>query len=169
MEFDKKYIGIIAILGILLLYSYYFFAKKNNVQKLWGNIHGKLLLIYYISMILTAIAFLLFFYYLFISTSFEKKQTYHIFIALSLVIILSMFWMPLSLQYMKNKSPFIKFSIYAVLFFIPCAVLYIIHSCINIKENKYKIEKKIAIFSMIYFFIHTFFLDFLLWTHNFFN
>jgi hypothetical protein len=169
MKFDTKYIIIIAILGIILLYSYYYFAKNTeNVNKLWGRIKGKLLNIYYISMILSAIGFLLLFYYLIISNSFTENQVYRLLITLLLIVVVSMIWMPLSIYYLKNKKNLYKILIYIVLFVVAISSLALIITLNEIKENKLIFYKNLAMIGMIYFFIHAFFFDFLIWTHNFF-
>ena len=169
MKFDTKYIIIIAILGIILLYSYYYFAKNTeNVNKLWGRIKGNFLNVYYLSMILSAIGFLLLFYYLIISNNFTEDQVNKLFIALLLIVIVSMIWMPLSIYYLKNKKDLYKFLIYIVLFIVAISSLYLIYILNQTDEYKLKLYKNLALIGMIYFFIHAFFFDFLMWTHNFF-
>ena len=79
-----------------------------------------------------------------------------------------MFWMPVSIDYIKNKNNYNKFLIYLILFSVAMSVLYLNLILNNIKEYKNKIGKKLALIGMIYFFIHTFFFDFILWTYNFF-
>ena len=96
MEFNKVYIFILAILGIILLYSYYYFFKNdNNSKKLWGRIKGNLLNIYYVSMLLSTLGFLLLFYYIVTSNNFTKNNINLIFGLLIAIIVISMFCMPL--------------------------------------------------------------------------
>ena len=68
MEFNNTYFSIISILGILLLYSYYYFInlKKSNLRDLWGRIKPdtKLYNFYLISIVLAALGFVLMMYYL---------------------------------------------------------------------------------------------------------
>ena len=169
MKFDTKYIIIIAILGIILLYSYYYFFKSfKDPTKLWGRIEGNFLYIYYISMILSTIGFLFLFYYLITSNSFTIDEIHKLYYSLICILIISMFWMPVSIDYIKNKNNYNKFLIYLILFSVAMSVLYLNLILNNIKEYKNKIGKKLALIGMIYFFIHTFFFDFILWTYNFF-
>ena len=103
MKFDTKYIIIIAIFGIILLYSYYYFFKSfKEPTKLWGRIQGNFLYIYYISMLLSTIGFLFLFYYLIISNSFTIDEINKLYYSLIFILVISMFWMPVSIDYIKN-------------------------------------------------------------------
>jgi hypothetical protein len=165
MEFNRIYIFILAILGIILLYSYYYFFKTdNNSIKLWGRIKGNLLKLYYVSMLLSALGFLLLFYYIVTSNIFTQNNINLIFGLLISIIVISMFWMPLSLYYMKNKSEVIKYLIIFILFLVALSTLYLLYvlKSINDKNNK------LALIGMTYFFIHAFFFDTITWSYNFF-
>ena len=169
MKFYTSYIIIVAILGLILLYSYYYFGStSNNVQQLWGKVKGNLLNIYYISMLLSALGFLFLFYYLLVSKSLNNDQINKLFISLILILVMSMIWMPLSLYYLKNKKTIYKYLIYLVLFIVAISILYFILVLNSVQEVNFKTSKLLAMIGMIYFFIHCFFFDFLLWTHNFF-
>ena len=168
MLFNREYIIILAILGIALLYQYYYFATtEKNVLQLWGRIKGTLLNVYYVSMILSALGFLVFFYYLFISNSFSSSEITKLFIALLLIIIISMFWMPLSFRYLKKKSDLLKYLIILVLFLVAASTMYLIYVLYNVKEQKYVAYKNAALGGMIYFFIHAFFFDCITWSYNY--
>ena len=169
MKFPFHYFFIIGILGIILLYSYYYYAINNsNVLKLWGKIKNNLLNIYYLSMIISAVSFLFLLTYLGISNNLTKDEINKLFIGIIFIIIFSIFWMPLSLQYLKNRDFYTKFLIYLVLFIVSLSSFYVLITLNNIIDNKNKIFKNVAFYGMIYFFIHVFFFDFILWTHNFF-
>jgi hypothetical protein len=169
MLFNREYIIILAILGIALLYQYYYLATtEKNVLKLWGRIKGILLNVYYVSMILSALGFLVFFYYLFISSSFSSSEITKMFIALVLIIVISMFWMPLSFRYLKKKSELLKYLIILVLFLVSVSTLYLIYVLNSVKEQKYIGYKNAALVGMIYFFIHVFFFDCTTWSYNYF-
>jgi hypothetical protein len=171
MLFDRKYIIIIAILGALLLFSYYHYATTDKrVLELWGKIKGNFLNLYYLSMILSAIGFLVFFYYIIRSSSFTKSDINNLFIGLLGIVIVSLFWMPLSLKYLKDKCNLLKLLIIIVLFLVALSALYVIYILNNVteKENKYKVFKNMALVGMIYFFIHASVFDLLMWSYNFF-
>lgn len=171
MQFNKSYIFILAILGIILLYSYYYLIVNNkNSMKLWGRINGNFLYIYYVSMLLSTIGFLFLFYYLNITNIFNQYQINRIFISLLCVVIISMLWMPLSLKYMNetNKSNILMYQILAVLLLVALSSLYLVFLIYNIEDNSHKISKLLAVIGMSYFFIHAFFFDFITWSKNFF-
>ena len=161
-------------LGILLLYSYYYLATKNKkiVNDLWGNIRNikHLIPVYIGSMFLAAVGFLCALYYLYKTTSLTPYEKKIIPIALMVIVIVSIFWMPLSLNYLKNKTKpsYLKYVIIVVLSIVAFASLYSTVLINNIREKNYKLEQKIATIGMSYFFIHTFFFDNLSWSYNFF-
>jgi hypothetical protein len=137
MEFNRIYIFILAILGIILLYSYYYYLKNDsNSQKLWGRIKGNLLNIYYISMLLSTIGFLLLFYYIVTSNIFTQNNINLMFALLFSIILISMFWMPMSLYYLKNKNDFIKYLIILILFLVALSTLYLLYVLKNIDDTK---------------------------------
>ncbi len=165
MKFNRIYIFILAILGIILLYSYYYFFKNNNnSKKLWGRINGNLLNLYYISMILSTMGFLLLFYYIITTNIFTQNNINLIFGLLIAIIVISMFWMPMSLYYIKNKSEVIKYLIIFILFMVALSTLYLLYVLKNINDK----NNKLALIGMTYFFIHAFFFDTIIWSYNFF-
>jgi hypothetical protein len=169
MQFNITYIYILAILGIILLYSYYYlFVNYKNSYELWGKIKGNLLNVYYVSMLLSTIGFLFLFYYLNITNIFNTTQINKIFISLVCIVVISMLWMPLSLQYLTKKNDFLMYQILLVLFLVSLSALYVVILLYNIKETEHKTSKLFALIGMIYFFIHAFFFDFITWSRNFF-
>jgi len=169
MIFDRMYITILTIFGIGLLYSYYYFLKDNkNILKLWGRVKGNLLNIYYVSMLLSTIGFILMFFYLFYSNNFTKNDMLKIFICISMIVLISVLWTPLSLKYVKTKENIYKYLTLLVLFLVALFTVLLIISLYNVKDTKYILYKNIALGGMIYFFIHAFFFDFLIWSYNFF-
>ena len=169
MQFNRSYIFILAILGIILLYSYYYFFKNdNNSKKLWGRINGSLLNVYYVSMLLSTLGFLLLFYYIVTSNNFTQNNINLIFGLLIAIIVISMFWMPLSLYYFKNKSITIKYLIILVLFLVALSTLYLLYVLKNINDKYNSLSKNLALIGMTYFFIHAFFFDTITWSYNFF-
>ena len=172
MEFNKLYLAIISILGLLLLYSYYYFLnlKKSNVTDLWARIKpkSKLYNFYLVSMCLGAIGFMLMLYYFLIGDSFTKSDITQLFILSLLIVVVSMMWMPLSLEYVKYPRTWLKILIIIVLLIIAFSGFYTIIKLYMIKDTKHKISRNLAIMGMIYFFFHTFVLDTITWTTNFF-
>ena len=171
MKFNKEYIFIISILAIILTYSYYYYVKNNynKINLLWGNIKGNLLYFYYFSILLAVVAFILSFIYLLKTDSLTENQSTRMFISLSLMIIFSMFWFPVTLYYINNKKEIYKYLILFILFMVSLSILYFIIIFNQVKERKYIIFKKILLYLLIYFFLHCFFMDFLIWSYYFFK
>jgi hypothetical protein len=168
MKFGTNNIIIISILGIILLYSYYYFLKFDPKLLLWGRINGKFLNVYYISMILSLIGFILLFYYLIINNNFTQIEVKKLLISLISIIVISIFWMPLSLYYLKNKSTIIKYLDIFVLFLVALSTFYLLTILYKTNDTKNIIANRLALAGMIYFFIHVFFFDFISWSYNFF-
>ena len=166
MKFGTNNIIIISILGIILLYSYYYFLK--DAQLLWGRIKGNLLTTYYVSMLLSVIGFILLFNYLIINDLFTQNEVNKLLISIIFIVVVSMAWMPLSIQYVKHKNIINKLLVLFVLFLVACGSFYLLTVLNSIKNEKYKVAKNLAFIGMLYFFIHTFFFDFILWSYNFF-
>jgi len=170
---------IIISLGILLLYSYYYLGSNNktNVNALWGGIRyiKHLIPVYIGSMFLSAIGFLSALYYLYKTSSLTTYEKKMIPISLMVIVLASIFWMPLSLNYLnlKNKtnlkSAYLKYAIICVLSIVAFASFYSTKLINDIREKKYTTEKKLATIGMSYFFIHTFFFDNVSWNYNFFK
>ena len=159
----------LALLGLLLLYSYYYFAKQHesNVSNLWARIKSPLKTYYIGSMFLAAFGFLIVLGYLAKTQALKHTQATSIMWALYAIVFLSLFWMPLSLSYLKQGRPdWLKYSIIGLLLAIAFASLYSATIINNIAETN--LNKQLALYGMVYFFCHTFFLDTLVWTSNFF-
>ncbi len=172
MEFNNIYFSIISILGILLLYSYYYFLnlKKSNLHDLWGKIKPETNFynFYLISMIIAALGFILMMNYLLVGNLFTQNDIKHIFISTLIILIASIFWMPLSLEYIKHPSIWLKIIIIIILLMVACGGYYIILRLYWIKDTKHNIARILSILGMIYFFFHTFILDCIIWSKNFF-
>ena len=159
----------LGLLGLLLLYSYYYFAKENesNVTNLWARIKSSLKTYYIGSMFLAAFGFLIVLGYLAKTQALKHNQATSMMWALYAIVFLSLFWMPLSLSYLKQGRPdWLKYSIIGLLLAIAFASLYAATIINNIAETN--LNKQLAFYGMVYFFCHTFFLDTLVWTSNFF-
>jgi len=170
MKFIDFLFYFLGLLGLLLLYSYYYFANQNksNLTNLWGRIKLPLKTYYINSMILSAFGFLSLLCYLAKTQSIKDNQsTTNIIWALYVIVILSLFWMPLSLCYLKKGRPvWLKYNIIGILLAIAIASLYAVSVIKNTTGPK--LYKQLAFYGMVYFFCHTFFLDTLFWSSNFF-
>jgi hypothetical protein len=170
MKFDKSYIFILSIVGIILLYSYYYFLKdNNNANKLWGSIKAPLLYIYYLSMLLSTIGFILLFFYLIYSDNFTRNNITQLFILILLIVSISILWTPLSITYLKEKNNLYKYLTLLVLFLVSLFSFLLLITLYNINDTKYIVSKNLALAGMLYFFIHAFFFDFITWSYHFFE
>ena len=166
------------ILGLLLLYSYYFSINKlENSQRLWGRIHEKYRPIYVISMLIAALGYIFMIYFLGFKVKNNSKLMNEILVLQIIVILASMLWMPLTIRYIKNKNEdknknkniILKFTIILILFTVAIASLGNFFKVLSI--NFPKKDKNVRLFSVLgafYLFFHTFSLDFLSWNYNFF-
>ena len=173
MIFNRNYIITISLFGIILLYSYYYFLKdnNNNTLKLWGSIKGNLLNIYYLSMIITAFGFISLLFYLLYSNNFSKNDILKMFIYISMIILVSILWTPLALEYLKTKKDIYKYLTLFVLFLVALSTLLLLITLYNVNDtnnSKYILYKNIALIGMSYFFIHVFLFDLILWSYHFF-
>ena len=173
MIFNRNYIITISLFGIILLYSYYYFLKdNNNTLKLWGSIKGNLLNIYYLSMIITAFGFISLLFYLLYSNNFSKNDILKMFIYISMIILVSILWTPLALEYLKTKKDIYKYLTLFVLFLVALSTLLLLITLYNVNDtnnSKYILYKNIALIGMSYFFIHVFLFDLILWSYHFFS
>jgi hypothetical protein len=119
-------------------------------------------------MCLAAFGFMLMLYYFLVSDSFSQSDITQLFILSILIVVISMIWMPLSLEYVKYPRTWLKTLIIIVLLIIAFSGLYSIIKLYMINDTRHKISRNLAILGMIYFFFHTFFLDTIIWTTNFF-
>jgi len=171
MQFNRLYLFIIIILFLTLLYSYYYFSKSSpNFQKLWGRIPESKKNIYYGSVFITLVAFIIFLYYLGVSNSFieDTNQIIKLFGILVIFLLLSISWTPMSLYYLANKSPSLKYQIILLMFLIPFSLIYPIYVLYNLRDDKHKLLKNISLAGIIYYCLHTFILDSILWCYYFF-
>jgi hypothetical protein len=170
MIFPYEYIGIISILGVALLYSYYYYLSTDSKSTLlWGSVKGNLLNLYYVSMLLSAIGFLFLFTYLFVNKNFTKTNVNQLFGVIICILFFSIFWMPFSLMYLHHKTNINKYLTILILFLVAFFSFLLLIVLKNIEEKKYILLKNLALIGMSYFFIHVFLFDFIIWNVHFFK
>lgn len=171
MNFPVKNTIFIAILGAILLYSYYYFSKlyPQSIEKLWGNIKGKTRQFYYYSIAFCFIAYIFIFLYFFTKSDFDKDTIYKITLAISGMILASLIWMPLSIQYLNTKIELLRIMIILTLLLVALFAFYLIIIIQHQREiNKTQIIlKNIALLGSCYFFFQVFVLDFVYWNFQF--
>ena len=165
------------ILGLILLYSYYHYITKGGVpiKKLWGKSH-KFKTIYLVSMLLATIGYFLVLGYTIFKTPNTKLNgaiISNLMVIQVLIIVISMMWMPMTLVYLKEKSnkSITMFAILLILFIVGMASAkqFLIVRNLTPENNQCaKTMKTLATIGAGYFFVHTFFFDFLSWSIVFF-
>ena len=170
MNFNYNYLIIIALLGCILLYSYYkYISNIDNVSKLWGSTPSfykdKLFLV---SFLLCALAFLLLFYYLATYQKFNELEIEKIFLGLLGIVLISLFWLPLTifhLTYKKDKC-LNRMLILLTLFIVAISSIYTAYQINKINDNS--LLKQTVFYGMCYFSFHTLVLDFFYWSYGYF-
>jgi len=159
------------ILGSILIYSYYYLASKNEgaVEKLWGNIKGNVRNLYKISILLAGIGYIYMLYFLVFKVKNNRELLNKILIFQVILIVISMLWMPITINYIQNKNAYLKSLIILIVFIVGIAAL---GNAINIYKldipSKNRNGKILALTGAGYLFFQTFVMDFLSWTYNFF-
>ena len=168
------------ILGLLLLYSYYFLINKlEKPQRLWGRIHEKYRPIYTVSMLIAALGYVFMLYFLGFKVKNNGKLMNEILCLQIIIILASMLWMPLATKYIKNKNEdknknknkniILKFAIILILFTVAIASLGNFFKVLSINFPQKDINVRFfSVIGAFYLFFHTFALDFLSWNYNFF-
>lgn len=162
------------IFGIILLLSYYY-QIQNNKKKLpllWGKIKKKWLVS--LSIIIAAIGYIYLIYYLLSQVKYtprNKQIVNNISILFAIILIISMFWLPLSLYYLNNRNNnrLTMLAILLVLFIVGFSAYKNVYLVKKLQDdNKHILSKNLAVLGASYFFIHTFFVDFIGWSYHFF-
>jgi hypothetical protein len=119
-------------------------------------------------MTIAAIGFVFMMYYLLVGNLFTQNDIKHLFISSLVILIASMLWMPLSLEYIRHPNLWLKMIIIIILLMVACGGYYIILRLYWINDRQNKSARILSILGMIYFFLHTFILDSIIWSKNFF-
>ena len=150
---------LIAILGILILSSYYYYISKSNSsinEKLWANIDKKYRSIYIVMMLAATIGFLSLVYYI-SNNTIENKLLFTI--ILMFILIPAIFWMGLTYESIKinKKSGYVSL----VLLLTAFASVYM-----SILLNKMNVENITQIL-FGFFTLHVTLLDGLIWNYKY--
>lgn len=168
------------VIGSLLLFSYYYYIKNGGIglKTLWGFAYPHRN-IFYVSMVFALISWLLIFEFVLLSSRnslVNARVISNLSTVQAIIIVVSMLWLPLVLIYAKSKTnpknPFLMLGILFVLLVVALASLKQIFIIRKIEHDNCKVanlSKNLAIAGGVYFFIHTFFFDFLAWDYSFFS
>lgn len=171
------------LLGIPLLIQYFFHIKNSDsteIENLWSN-HNKNIIKtnkakipYIISIIISAIC-ALYIYGYFMSNNNNKDGNNTIIAGFILLLGFSLLWLPYHF-FQKDTNKYTAIVLSMVAF---GALLILIGCSVNIANNGFisdndssdgnKEKDGMLIFSIVYLFFHTFFLDFLIWNGHVFS
>ena len=154
---------IIALLSLFLLVSYFvipLFFPGIPLSNLWGGVQEKhLRWVYTVSMLLCAVSYLLVFTYSWNHMSASLLSAFCGF------LFFSMLWMPfmyLSLQHPSNTG--LKALMILTLFAIACFALWIVFAVRDLQDPRYEAWYGVALAGAVYLFLHTFLLDFMVFS-----
>ncbi len=167
MNFPKEQFVPIFILGLMLLYSYYYFSQKNPgiIENLWGTIKGRLREFYIYSILVCFVFFFFIFIYLNTYNKFNQIEIDTIIISLYGIVLTSILWMPLSIIYYKKPDNLLRFTIIVLLLLVGLFAFNLFYTLYNIKDDS--LLKRVSMIGSFYFFIQAFFMDFLYWNYAF--
>lgn len=171
MNFPTNYIIIIAILSIILIASYPILLA-GNAEYLWGPIKGNLRKLYYVSIFLVLVGFIPFSYLLITCNRWSQTEINSIFYSLLILIIASWLWIIFSIGFAKRtfNRDLLRIIIVLTLLIVSLSILYllyIVHKHYNLHSilNKNCLMKYSVYIGLGYAFLHTFFMDFILWAY----
>lgn len=164
------------ILGSILVYSYYHYITYGGAsqKQLWGKSYPYRKL-YLISMILAGLGYLVLLGYV---VAFVQNRVVitNLLIIQTIIIAISMLWLPLTLSYLKHKShsPFLMLGVLLVLGIVALAAIQqvLILAGVNPDKPKSKLHKNmynIALAGGVVFAIHVGIFDFIGWNTGFFS
>ena len=141
--------------GGLLLYSYHYYLKdksSSTTEKYWGGITGNTRKVYILSMFLCVISMLSLVRKIYLQNKANYQDEFY---GLLLLIVSSMFYLPLTIQYVKNPSMMTFINIVSTLFYVAlgAVVLYRLYPGLDTG----------------YLVFHLVVLDLFYWSYNFFN
>lgn len=169
MEFNRIYFLIILLLGVLLISSYYIYLSKiTNIDLFWGktNLFYRNYL-FIVSMVVCTIAFICMLIYLYLKDNFTKIEITNIFMSLLGIVLISLFWLPLTILYInyKKSRSLTLILLLLVLLIVGMSSLYLVLQIYKLGDNS--LLSNMAFYGMIYFTFHTIILDLFYWSFNF--
>lgn len=156
MKITKNQVLQFSVLsGGLLLYSYHYYLKDKSattIEKYWGGITGNTRKVYILSMFLCVISMLSLVRKIYLQNKANYQDEFY---GLLLLIVSSMFYLPLTIQYVKNPSMMTFINIVSTLFYVAlgAVVLYRLYPGLDTG----------------YLVFHLVVLDLFYWSYNFFN
>ena len=154
---------VIAFLSLFLFLSYFVvprFFSGIPLSKLWGGVEGKQQKwLYTVSMLVCALSYLLVLAYSW------NHMSPSLLTAFCGFLFFSMLWMPFMYLSLKNpSSTWFKVFMVLTLFVIACFAMGLVLAVHNLHDTRHEVWYGIALAGAIYLFLHTFVLDFLVFS-----
>lgn len=178
---SKPLAWVILGLGLILSlqYVYYIYTLKNP-DILWGNIKGVLRIVYIVSIFLAIFSYIYLAWYLLFKINpyktrvlgkrfYESGYKYYI-IAFLIILIFSLLWLPVTLNYLSSGN---KKIFYRTVFILSMVALGSIFLALLVYQTKFKNMEKYkyyyytAIVCSLWFMFHVTYLDAYLWPQYF--
>ncbi len=163
---------VINVIGGAAVIGSYIFGlggSSGGANVLWGGVPANIRPVYFVSMIICAVAYFAILYYLFfrltpgevvIAGRFNYSLFYIIFI---LMLIPSALWMPLTNLYVANPGTGLWIGIRTVLFIVGLASIALCWAILSIQGKVPGVSYWLAVVGAGYFAFHTMILDGIVW------
>lgn len=168
-------LAVNVIFGCVLLYSYYHYITKSGVptKTLWGKAY-KVEKLYLASMVLAALGYLAVLVFTVFKTPNTKMNNgllSNLLVIQVLIIGVSMLWLPMTLIHLKKDSNknLTMFAVLVILFIVAMSASKQFLLVRNLTPENNDCAKTVAKLGAGYFFVHTFFFDFIGWDLGFFS
>ncbi len=162
---------VIALGGIAVIGSYVvgLKGKAGASDAAWGGVPAKVRPLYGVSMILSAIGFLAVLYYIFLELAPDDVVIgsfgFYIFFPIFVVILVpSVFWLPLSKYYLQKPGAGRFAAVQVVLLLVGLASIALAWALFALEVESRAVAFGFAAVGACYFAFHTFVLDALVWT-----
>ncbi len=146
-----------------------FVSHPGNMNVLWGNISGSVRSVYFVSMIISAVAYFLFIY--FILFRLEPAQVkiagtvgFEVFFVIFMgMLMFSSLWMPFSYSYVDAPHSGTWLAIRVVLFLVGFSSCALVWALLSLETRTPAVPYWLAVAGAGYFAFHTLVIDAILW------
>ena len=162
-------INVIGGAAVIGSYIYGLSAQAGGANILWGGVPTSIRPVYFVSMIISALAYFAFIYYLFFRTTpgevviagrFNFSLFYIIFI---FMLIPSALWMPLTNMYVANPSTGLWVGVRTVLVVVGLASIALCWAILSLQPRVSGVSYWLAVVGSGYFTFHTMVIDAIIW------
>lgn len=163
---------IVIVLGGILVPASYVHGVVSNPGRaslLWGGVPQRLVPVYVVSMLLSAVGFLLFSYFLlFRALQLGIRPDFRVLAVIYAVILMpSAAWMPLTFQMVSSASPTVWLAIRLVLVAVGLGALAMLITLLRLEPRPQDWMYWGSVVGSLIFFLHTMVLDAVIWPRLF--